>query len=53
MVLHQEFDADTKERIYIVTFIDDQSALNYHEQSLGNFLRKMGAIVRIARVPIT
>jgi hypothetical protein len=30
MVLHQEFDADTKERVYVVALIDDQEALNYY-----------------------
>lgn len=28
MVLHQEFDADTRERIYVVALVDDQNALD-------------------------
>jgi hypothetical protein len=32
MVLHQEFDADTKERVYVVALIDDQEALDYYAE---------------------
>ncbi|GKU09336.1 hypothetical protein FLAG1_11522 [Fusarium langsethiae] len=33
MVLHQEFDSDTKERIYAVALVDDEQALNYYKQN--------------------
>jgi hypothetical protein len=32
MVLHQEFDADTKERVCVVALIDDQEAINYYAE---------------------
>jgi hypothetical protein len=35
MVLYQEFDADTKERIYVVALIDDQKALDDYKQDCG------------------
>jgi len=35
MVLYQEFDADTRERIYVVALIDDQKALDQYEQDCG------------------
>jgi hypothetical protein len=30
MVLYQEFDADTKRRVYVVALIDDQRAFDYY-----------------------
>jgi hypothetical protein len=32
MVLHQEFDADTKRRMYVVALVDDQEALDYYAE---------------------
>jgi hypothetical protein len=33
--LYQEFDADTKERIYVVALVGDQKALNDHARDCG------------------
>jgi hypothetical protein len=33
MVLYQEFDADTKRRLYVVALIDDQKALDYYTEA--------------------
>lgn len=35
MVLHQEFDANTKERIYAVALINDQNALDEYKRDCG------------------
>jgi hypothetical protein len=35
MVLHQEFNADTRERIYVVALVNDQKALDDYEQDYG------------------
>jgi hypothetical protein len=35
MVLYQEFDADTRERIYVVALIDDQKALDNYKRDCG------------------
>ncbi|RYN15876.1 hypothetical protein AA0119_g12797 [Alternaria tenuissima] len=35
MVLHQEFDADTRERIYVVALINDQRAFDDYKQNCG------------------
>lgn len=35
MVLYQEFDADTRERVYAVALVDDQKALDYFAEASG------------------
>lgn len=35
MVLYQEFDPDTRERIYVVALIDDQKALDDYKKDCG------------------
>jgi hypothetical protein len=35
MILHQEFDADTRERIFVVALIDDQKALDDYARDRG------------------
>jgi hypothetical protein len=35
MVLYQEFDADTRERIYVVALVDDPKALEYYHRECG------------------
>jgi hypothetical protein len=40
MVLYQEFDADTKRRVYVVALIDDQRALDYYAEESDNAAAK-------------
>ncbi|KAL2207110.1 hypothetical protein CC79DRAFT_1332909 [Sarocladium strictum] len=35
MVMHQEFNADTLERLYVVAMIDDQKALDNYKEDCG------------------
>src|SRR5688572_15799842 len=42
MVLHQEFDADTRVRIYVVALIDDQKALDAYNEDCGEAVEEDG-----------
>jgi len=35
LVLYQEFNADTRERMYVVALVDDQKALQYYHEECG------------------